>query len=547
MDIDQIKPAGSSWMEIVGEYARTVPDRPAMGLGDHVLTYGRLPDIVDHAAELLKRLGVKRGDRVALLAPPRPEAIITFLACTKLGAIWLALNPKYKAPEIHYILSHARPTLLMSVEEFDGERYVEKVGEAVEQIKQTSGHAIATVFFSRMQQTHDALFTALAAAPAVRQRESVSEKDAAAEEQEDACMLVYTSGSTGRPKGVLLAECASIFRATVQKNYFKTDEPPRILNFSPINHVGGMQFRSLVQLAAGGAIYFQERFKPAETLRLIRHHRVNMLMLGPTMLNMLMVHETFGLDVFRQLDWYISAGAALPVPALNLLAENCPRVGSVYGSTESCSTVAYASLEDSFEAVAYSIGRPIPSDEMRIVDADGRSAVPGTEGELQIRKRYCMVGYLYDPVATKDAFTDDGWYKTGDLATLLPGGDFKLSGRIKEMFKSGGYNVYPREVELALEEHPRVKMAAVVSVDDPMFQQVGHAYALVGADDDLTESELIAWCKDRLANYKVPKRIKLSTALPMLSIGKVDKVSLKAAAAQDAADVPSGTEPIASN
>src|SRR5690606_23695927 len=131
MDIDQIKPAGDSWVGIVSEHARTAPDRPVMGLGDHVLTYGQLPQIVDQAVELLKRLGVKRGDRVALLAPPRPEAIITFLACTKLGAIWLALNPKYKAPEIDYILSHARPVLLMSVDAFDGERYVETVNEVV--------------------------------------------------------------------------------------------------------------------------------------------------------------------------------------------------------------------------------------------------------------------------------------------------------------------------------------------------------------------------------------------------------------------------------
>src|SRR5690606_13556335 len=133
------------------------------------------------------------------------------------------------------------------------------------------------------------------------------------------------------------------------------------------------------------------------------------------------------------------------------------------------------------------------------------------------------VGYLDDPVATQEAFTEDDWYKTGDLATLLPDGSFKLVGRIKEMFKSGGYNVYPREVELALEAHPSVRMAAVVSVDDAMFQQVGHAYVLVGAEDGLTERELIAWCKARLANYKVPKRINVRTELPMLSIGKVDK------------------------
>src|SRR5690606_30346068 len=196
-------------------------------------------------------------DRVALLSPPRPEAIITFLACTRLGAVWLALNPKYKAPEIHYILDHARPTLLMSVREFDNTEYVGTVEQAVADIGRDSGHAIATVFFDREQPTHDDLFAALAAAAQGLDGGALPEPAAAQPDQ--ACMLVYTSGSTGRPKGVLLAEFASLFRATVQKDYFATSRPPCILNFSPINHVGGMQFRSLVQLAAGGTIHFQER------------------------------------------------------------------------------------------------------------------------------------------------------------------------------------------------------------------------------------------------------------------------------------------------
>src|SRR5690606_4081124 len=140
------------------------PERTALGLDGHTLSYSRLLAVVDEAATLLARLGVRRGDRVALLSPPRPEAIITFLACTRLGAVWLALNPKYKAPEIHYILDHARPTLLMSVREFDNTEYVGTVEQAVADIGRDSGHAIATVFFDREQPTHDDLFAALAAA-----------------------------------------------------------------------------------------------------------------------------------------------------------------------------------------------------------------------------------------------------------------------------------------------------------------------------------------------------------------------------------------------
>ena len=348
-------------------------------------------------------------------------------------------------------------------------------------------------------------------------------------------MLVYTSGTTGQPKGVLLSQTGGIFRATVQAQYFKTAEPPRILNFSPINHVGGMQFRSLVQIRAAGTIYFQERFKPAETLQLLRQYRINMLMLGPTMLHMLMEDATFDVDIFKQLEWYISAGAALPVPALKTLAEHCPKVATVYGSTESCSTVSYASLHDSFEAVAYTIGWPLPAGEMRVVDSEGNELAPLQEGELQIRREHSMVGYLNNDKATQEAFTADGWYRTGDLAMMLDDGSFKIAGRMKEMFKSGGYNVYPREVELTLEAHPLIRMAAVVPVDDPKFQQVGHAFVLADADSALDESDVIIWCKERLANYKVPKRVIIRSSMPMLAIGKVDKVQLKAEANRNAA------------
>jgi acyl-CoA synthetase (AMP-forming)/AMP-acid ligase II len=524
----------TTWPDIVKKHARTVPHRDALVLRDFRLTYAELALAIERMAQLLRSNGVRHGDRVALLSPPRPEAMITFLACAKIGAIWLALNPKYKEPEIDYIVDHARPTLILSVKAFDGVNFDGTIDRVAARLRDKHGFPARVVYFDGVLATCDSLYDALA-----QSATDVPLDDGAqtAGSADDACMLVYTSGTTGQPKGVLLSQSGGIFRATVQAQYFKTAEPPRILNFSPINHVGGMQFRSLVQIRAAGTIYFQERFKPAETLQLLRQYRINMLMLGPTMLHMLMEDDTFGVDIFEQLEWYISAGAALPVPALKALAQHCPQVATVYGSTESCSTVSYASLHDSFDAVAYTIGWPIPEGEMRVVDNDGNLLAPCKEGELQIRREHSMVGYLNNEKATQEAFTPDGWYRTGDLATMLEDGSFKIAGRIKEMFKSGGYNVYPREVELVLEAHPLVRMAAVVPVDDPKFQQVGHAFVLIDADTQLDEATVRAWCKERLANYKVPKRVVIRSTMPMLAIGKVDKVQLKAEANRNATNL----------
>lgn len=514
----------STWLQVVKDHAGQYPERAALALRDHEISYAQLIPLIDKTARLLQKNGIRRGDSVALLSPPRPEALITFLACCKLGALWLSLNPKYKEPEIDYIIGHARPRLILSVNAFDGVEYA----GMLDRVRETYQDDIApVVYFDPQDPTPDNLLEALARSCSASAPCDIALEIAEHEDPDAACMLVYTSGTTGKPKGVLLSQTASIFRATVQASYFKTVDVPRILNFSAINHVGGMQFRSMALLAAGGTIFFQERFKPTETLRLLRQYKINMLMLGPTMLHLLMRDETFDLDIFRQLEWYISAGAALPVQVLKTLADNCPNVATVYGSSESCATVSYASVSDSFDAVAYSIGWPIPATEMRVADSQDRVLDPLQEGELQIYGKHCMLGYLNNPEASKAAFTADGWMKTGDLAVMQADGSFKLIGRIKEMFKSGGYNVYPREVEIMLETHPAIRMSAVVPVDDPVFQQVGHAFVLLNDDHAETADSIIAWCKDRLANYKVPKRIVLCPELPMLAIGKVDKVRLK--------------------
>lgn len=509
-----------SWKQTIQEYAEKIPEHIALSLREHNITYRDLDMIVNHTIELLKQKNIGHGSRIALLCPARPEAIITFLACCELGAIWVSLNPKYKETEIEYIIEHANPDVIISVSDFEGMDYRSILNKL-------NKKNIPIVFFDHSDETPNNLLQALNKPWETSSGNMRNNPIIINGEVQKPCMLVYTSGTTGKPKGVLLSESASIFRATTQSSYFKTKQRPSIINFSPINHVGGMQFRSMAILSAGGTIHFQERFKPHETLEIIRKKRINMLMLGPTMLHLLMREETFNTDIFDQLEWYISAGAALPVKALELISKHCKKVATVYGSTESCATVSYASLDDSFDAVAYTIGSPIPHDEMRVADKENNELSYGEEGELQIRKKHCMIAYLNNPKATEEAFTKDGWFKTGDIAIKLKGGNFKIVGRIKEMFKSGGYNVYPREIEIILETHPSVKIAAVIPVDDPVFQQVGHAFILLNENSTETEKILTDWLKSKLANYKVPKRIFIHDELPMLPIGKVDKIKLK--------------------
>lgn len=523
MNIADFYAADSTWSDVILDHALNFPDRPALVFQDTSVTYGQLNAMVEECAGYLGRMGLGKGDCMALLSPPRQEAMITFLAAARLGALWVGLNPRYQVRELNYVIQHARPKLVLSVSDFENRDYAGDIQESLMGIAPEAMPEV--VLYDAADPTTSALFGVLA------QRAATNEPLAGAVpcmgEAMDPCMLVYTSGTTGKPKGVLLRQRDLIFRSTVQARTFKTASYPVVINFAPINHIGGMHFRGLSQVLAGGTIVYQDRYRTADVMGLIAKHRVNMLMLGSTMLQMLLAEPNFDIQVLRKMEWFIFSGSAIPMPILKTIRQYCPKTGSTYGLTESCGSVSYIDASDSIDDAAYTIGRPIPSGELRVADEQGALCQNGEQGELQVRMEYCMAGYLRDEAATLAAFTADGWLKTGDMAVRQDDGCFKLVGRIKEMYKSGGYNVYPREVELVLEQHPGVLLSAVIAVDDPLYQQVGHAHLIAKPGVVVTEGDLSNWCRERMANYKVPKKIYLHSSLPMLSIGKVDKMALR--------------------
>ena len=202
-------------------------------------------------------------------------------------------------------------------------------------------------------------------------------------------------------------------------------------------------------------------------------------------------------------------------------------VATSFGMTETTGSVTYTQPDDDLDTLSETVGRPDPHFEVRIARPDGAPVAPGEEGEIQVRGEHIMLGYWRRPEATAAAIDADGWLHTGDVALLRPDGNFALRGRMSEMYKSGGENVYPREVEQVLEAHGAVALAAVLGVRDPLYGEVGHAYVIRRPGSDPTEDELRAFCRERLVNFKVPKRIVVADALPMLPIGKIDKVALR--------------------
>jgi acyl-CoA synthetase (AMP-forming)/AMP-acid ligase II len=220
----------------------------------------------------------------------------------------------------------------------------------------------------------------------------------------------------------------------------------------------------------------------------------------------------------------------MPAELLATLMEktDCRRATMGYGMTETTGGVTYSGLTDPIDLLVSTVGTPDTRQPLRIWHPDGREAGDDEAGEIQVKGDFTMLGYWRLPEATAEAFTEDGWLHTGDIAVRRPDGYIQIVGRMSEMFKSGGYNVYPREVELALEEHPEVTMAAVISIPDPTFQEIGIAYVMGSSQSNPDAAVVRSFVKDRLANYKVPKEIIVLDELPMLPIGKVDKKALVA-------------------
>jgi len=505
-------------------WAASAPDREAVVFGAERWRYPELADRVAAAARALLAAGVKPGDRVATLSPPHPDFYLTFLATTAIGAIWLGLNPRYQERELRHPVGDAEPVLIFARTVIGSRRYdAELTALASEAAAGTIVLLDATAHPAVPEAIGWDRFLARGRdLPEAALRDAIAAADPAAP-----CLIVYTSGTTGTPKGALINQTSLIQVARVQHAIWPV-EPLRIINNLPINHIGSVGDISCDTLIPGGTIVFQEQFDPDEMLLAVERERLTMFGHVPTALQLIVDSPRFVATDFSSVQLVIWEGAAAPIELIRRLWTKCPDLANAYGMTETVGSVTFTFDADDLQTLADSVGWPVPDYQIRIAGGDGAVA-PGEPGEVQVRGSFVTLGYWRRPEATRELFTADGWLRTGDLAVERPNGSLKLIGRLKEMFKSGGYNVYPREIEQVLEEFPGVAMAAVIGVPDPLYQEVGHAFVLVPSKAPIAAADLEAHCRSRLANYKIPKRFSVAAEFPMLPIGKIDKHALRAA------------------
>lgn len=503
--------------EILRSLSRRQPEALAAVDGDERFTYKQLEGWVAEWQVRLMKTGVRAGDRVAMLAVPGIAYYACLLATHNIGAIWVGLNPRYTIGEMAHIVGDLEPRLCLYLPVFEGRCYQSDFAELYIQFPKAQFVDIAQ-FCSDWPRSGN-----------------LPELDAAALDPDDAAIIVYTSGSTGAPKGAMLSHRALAMGARAQLRRWNLATVRQVCGF-PINHVACTGDVVATTLTAGGTLFFQSRYDPGQIIDAAAAGDINLLLAVPTMIHMIFEHPGFSSQAISNLELVIWGGAPLPRADIERLRALGPRLATLYGMTEAAANTTYTAEDASVDELFETVGRPLPEFPTRIVAGD-RVCGAGEDGEIQHRLEFTKLGYWRRPDATHEVTTADGWYRTGDLGRWLEDGNIKLVGRLKEMFKSGGYNVYPREVEIALEESDLVDIAVVVAIPDARYQEVGVAYIVPKPGCAIDCAEIKQFAHTKLANYKVPKFFVLKQNLPLLPVGKVDKPALQREAAEQFAPV----------
>jgi HIP---CoA ligase len=514
-----MNPEGASEYTIPGVLARAARQfgsEPAIEDGPLTFSFEGLEAATLDAAAAFIATGIGHGDRVAIWAPNRAEWIIAAVGAQTAGAAIIPLNTRLKGREAGDILRRGGARLLFTVGEFLGTRYPELLaGEDLPDLQQT-------VLLDGGWEQFLAAGRNIPRADVVRRRTELCGSDLAD--------IMFTSGTTGRPKGVLAAHEQDVRAFTAWSEFVGLRRGDRYLIVNPFFHAFGYKAGWLACLITGARISPVPAFDAASALARIERERITVLPGPPTLFQGLLAQESLMRHDLSSLRLAVTGAATVPPSLIEKMHDvlGFETVVTGYGLTESMGIVTMCRPGDSVERIALTCGVPIPGVEVRCVDEAGRTVARGEPGEVLVRGYNVMRGYLDDPAATAEAIDTDGWLHTGDIGVLDAEGYLRITDRRKDMFIVGGFNCYPAEIEKILASHPDIAQVAVIGTPDERLGEVGQAYVIRRAGSTLDEATLVAWCRDNMANYKVPRRIEFVTALPTNAAGKVQKYMLRA-------------------
>ena len=524
--------------DVFDEVAEKYPRKTAFIFEDKRFTYQDMQERVIAFAKGLLEIGVQKQDKVSLWMSNRPEWMIAKFAISKIGAILVPINTRYKTHELEYILKQSHSGTLIMMDQFLNISYLDMIKEACPELENSVSGKLKS---SKLPKLKNLVLLGKETPRGSFEFYQVMENGAKSNldedlrriqssiDPEDIVNIQYTSGTTGFPKGAMLSHNMYGHMLSVG-NGMKFTSKDCLMIPNPFFHVFGSICGILLAVAQGGTIATIEYFEPEACLKMIDRAKATAIHGVPTMFLMQMEHPDFKKYDVSSLRTGVIGGTSCPVELLKRIIKemHLPELTVVYGITETSSCTTQSAIGDSPEIVATTVGKPLPFLEAKLVDPQsGEEVAQGQQGEFCARGPMVMKGYYKMPEETKKAIDTEGWFHTGDLLVKLKDDNYKVTGRVKEMYLVGGENTYPVEIENFLSSHPKIKQIYVVGVPDQRLGEVGMAFIELKKGESSTEEEIIQYCKGKIANYKIPRYVEFVNEFPMTASGKTQKFKLQ--------------------
>ncbi len=534
----------------------TAPTHPPLrGTGPLPLTVGALferaakifadrPAILDHqrqwsfleldaqrlqAARAFFAAGVQKGDSVAVWAPNLAEYVVAVAGLQSIGAVLIPLNTRFKTAEVQYILGKSRAVIVLTLEEFAGNRYVDMLRAAdLPALQKTillRGQADGTQAWADFLAAGAA--AAAAGGEAFAQQLALRMREVGPDDIHD---MMFTSGTTGSPKAVRFThrqsiECYDEFSTRMGA----LNEHDRYLVINPFFHTFGYKAGWLSCVMRGACIHPVESFDAEEVMRRIQAERITVLPGPPTIFSSILAHPRRHLYDLSSLRVSLTGATMIPIELIRQMSTELKIdiIESAYGLTETCGLVSTTLPEDPLELVAHTVGTAIRGMHVKCIDAQGQDLGPDAPGEIVLRGKAVLHEYVDDPDGTAAAFTADGYFRTGDLGTIDAQGNIRITGRLKDVYIVGGFNCYPAEIEHMLRQMEGIDQVAVIGVPDERLGEVGKACIIRQRGATLTAQDVVAWAGRTMANFKVPRYVAFMDSFPLNASLKVLKTQLR--------------------
>lgn len=525
---------------LLDDMARRYPDNEALVYPERGLRYSykQFNDTCRQIAKGLLRLGIKKGDNIAIWAYNVPEWVLLQFASAKIGAVLVTVNTSYKSTELEYILGQSDSTSLFMVGFFKDTDYVETLAGVVPELAASEPGKLDSPKLPFLKNVifigQDTPAGMLNFASIIKMGEGVPDSELAAVEATLDCHetinMQYTSGTTGFPKGVMLTHYNIVNNGFNIGECMKFTEKDRLCIPVPFFHCFGCVLGVMACVTHGTTMVPVEIFDPLKVLQTIEKEKCTAVHGVPTMFIAEFEHPDFAGFDLSSLRSGIMAGSPCPIEVMKKVISqmHASEITIAYGQTESSPVITQTRTDDPIELRVATVGRALPDVGVKIVDIEtGASLPPGKQGELCTKGYHVMKGYYKMPDETARAIDSDNWLHTGDLAIMDENGYCKITGRIKQMIIRGGENIYPREIEEFLYTHPKVSDIQVYGVPDKKYGEQVMVAIILKKGVEMTEEEVRDFCRGKIANYKIPKYVKFVDGYPMTASGKIQKFKMR--------------------